>query len=251
MLGARIGHCLRVVCSLLPLPEYTDGTDISYEKPTASTAPGPSTTRISSPSTLRSNPSWPPPMSPSSCPSTSPRTARSPRSNKYVDFYHGLSVQHTAPRTTDTISAVVNMKRRGVEFINVPDSYYKQMKARLAKSEVRLKEDFDVLKKLGILIDFDDSGYLLQLLTKPLMDRPRSSPRLLRDATSIALAPVTSRAYLKRSRESRQSDGFSYYFRLVLLVFFFSLNDVLFSSTPLVSYWHVFHSSLFFSRFFL
>jgi len=91
---------------------------------------------------------------------------------EYVDFYNGPGVQHIALRTTDIISAVVNMKRRGVEFINVPDSYYKQMRVRLAKSEVRLKEDFDVLKKLGILIDFDEGGYLLQLFTKPLMDRP-------------------------------------------------------------------------------
>ena len=91
---------------------------------------------------------------------------------EYVDFHSGPGVQHIALRTTDIISAVVNMKRRGVEFINVPDSYYKQMKVRLAKSEVRLKENFDMLKKLGILIDFDDGGYLLQFFTKPLMDRP-------------------------------------------------------------------------------
>lgn len=64
------------------------------------------------------------------------------------------------------------MKKRGVQFISVPDTYYQQMRVRLASSGMRLKEDFDVLEDLGILIDFDEGGYLLQLFTKPLMDRP-------------------------------------------------------------------------------
>ncbi|RPA99483.1 4-hydroxyphenylpyruvate dioxygenase [Choiromyces venosus 120613-1] len=91
---------------------------------------------------------------------------------EYIDFYSGSGVQHIALRTTNIIAAVSNMKARGIEFITVPDSYYKQMKLRLGKSGVRVKEDFDTLKELGILIDFDEGGYLLQLFTKPLMDRP-------------------------------------------------------------------------------
>lgn len=91
---------------------------------------------------------------------------------EYVEFFNGSGVQHIALRTNDVISTVVNMKKRGVQFITVPDSYYKQMRARLSASGLRLKEDFDVLQELGILIDFDEGGYLLQLFTKPLMDRP-------------------------------------------------------------------------------
>lgn len=91
---------------------------------------------------------------------------------EYVEFFSGAGVQHIALRTTDIISTVVNMKKRGVHFITVPDSYYKQMRVRLSASGLRLKEDFDVLEELGILIDFDEGGYLLQLFTKPLMDRP-------------------------------------------------------------------------------
>lgn len=91
---------------------------------------------------------------------------------EYVEFFNGAGVQHIALRTTDIISTVVNMKKRGVHFITVPDSYYKQMRVRLSASGLRLKEDFDVLEELGILIDFDEGGYLLQLFTKPLMDRP-------------------------------------------------------------------------------
>lgn len=93
---------------------------------------------------------------------------------EYVDFYSGAGVQHIALRTNNIIAAVSNMRARGVEFINVPSTYYATMRQRL-KSDKRcweLKEDFDVIEKLNILIDFDEGGYLLQLFTKPLMDRP-------------------------------------------------------------------------------
>ncbi|KAL7276382.1 hypothetical protein RUND412_000619 [Rhizina undulata] len=91
---------------------------------------------------------------------------------EYVQFYNGAGVQHIALRTVDIISAVVNMKKRGVEFISVPETYYIAMRERLEKSGMRLKEDFKTLQSLNILIDFDEGGYLLQLFTKPLMDRP-------------------------------------------------------------------------------
>jgi 4-hydroxyphenylpyruvate dioxygenase len=93
---------------------------------------------------------------------------------EYVDFYGGAGVQHIALRTHDIISAVSNMRARGVEFINVPETYYTTMRQRLKadKRNWKLQEDFDTIQKLNILIDFDESGYLLQLFTKPLMDRP-------------------------------------------------------------------------------
>ncbi|EON68144.1 4-hydroxyphenylpyruvate dioxygenase [Coniosporium apollinis CBS 100218] len=91
---------------------------------------------------------------------------------EYVAFYGGAGVQHIALRTTDIIAAITNLKARGVEFIKVPGTYYDAMAARLKKSGLRLEEDFEVLKSLDILIDFDEGGYLLQLFTKHLMDRP-------------------------------------------------------------------------------
>lgn len=91
---------------------------------------------------------------------------------EYVDFYGGPGVQHIALRTTDIISAITNLKARGVEFIKVPATYYEQMKLRLKRSGMVLNEDFELLKSLDILIDFDEGGYLLQLFTKHLMDRP-------------------------------------------------------------------------------
>lgn len=93
---------------------------------------------------------------------------------EYVLFNSGAGVQHIALLTKDIISSVKAMRARGVEFISVPKSYYDTMRARLKtdKRSWELKEEFDVIEKLNILIDYDEQGYLLQLFTKPLMDRP-------------------------------------------------------------------------------
>ena len=91
---------------------------------------------------------------------------------EFVDFYDGAGVQHIAMRTKHIIETVTNMRARGVEFISVPETYYDTMRMRLKKSGVQLEEDFQVIQSLNILIDFDEGGYLLQLFTKPLLDRP-------------------------------------------------------------------------------
>lgn len=93
---------------------------------------------------------------------------------EYVDFYGGAGVQHIALRTSDIVQAVTNLRARGTEFISVPSTYYETMAQRLKtdKRGWKLQEDFAVLQRLNILIDFDEGGYLLQLFTKPLMDRP-------------------------------------------------------------------------------
>ncbi|KAH8677457.1 Glyoxalase/Bleomycin resistance protein/Dihydroxybiphenyl dioxygenase [Xylariales sp. PMI_506] len=93
---------------------------------------------------------------------------------EYVIFNSGAGVQHIALLTHDIISTVSAMRARGVEFINVPPTYYDTMRQRL-KTEKRnwdLKENLDTIQGLNILIDYDEQGYLLQLFTKPLMDRP-------------------------------------------------------------------------------
>jgi len=91
---------------------------------------------------------------------------------EYVDFYGGPGVQHIALRTDNIIEAITNLKARGVEFIKVPETYYESMRMRLKRAGMTLNEDFETLKSLDILIDFDEGGYLLQLFTKHLMDRP-------------------------------------------------------------------------------
>ncbi|KAK4202621.1 Glyoxalase/Bleomycin resistance protein/Dihydroxybiphenyl dioxygenase [Triangularia verruculosa] len=93
---------------------------------------------------------------------------------EYVLFNSGPGVQHIALLTEDIITTVSSLRERGVEFINVPSTYYDAMRQRL-KSEKRnweLKESMDTIERLNILIDYDEGGYLLQLFTKPLMDRP-------------------------------------------------------------------------------
>ncbi|GAB7356941.1 hypothetical protein MBLNU459_g7786t1 [Dothideomycetes sp. NU459] len=91
---------------------------------------------------------------------------------EYVDFYGGAGVQHIALRTDDIIRDIENLKARGVEFIKVPETYYAAMSKRLQAAGMTLNEDFEMIKSLDILIDFDEGGYLLQLFTKHLMDRP-------------------------------------------------------------------------------
>ncbi|KAK3314991.1 putative 4-hydroxyphenylpyruvate dioxygenase [Apodospora peruviana] len=93
---------------------------------------------------------------------------------EYVLFNSGPGVQHIALLTEDIITTVSAMRARGVEFISVPQTYYDTMRARLKtdRREWELKEEFEVLEALNILIDYDERGYLLQLFTKPLMDRP-------------------------------------------------------------------------------
>ena len=91
---------------------------------------------------------------------------------EYVDFYGGSGVQHIALRTSDIVSTIRALRTRGVEFIRVPSAYYDDVQTRLAAAGLSLEEDFNTLRELDILIDFDANGYLLQLFTKHLMDRP-------------------------------------------------------------------------------
>jgi 4-hydroxyphenylpyruvate dioxygenase len=85
---------------------------------------------------------------------------------EYVDFYNGAGVQHIALRTSNIIRDISNLKARGMEFIKVPETYYDDMRIRLKQQGMVLDEDFETLKRLDILIDFDENGYLLQLFTK-------------------------------------------------------------------------------------
>jgi len=87
---------------------------------------------------------------------------------EYIDFYNGSGVQHIAVATNNIVSTVSAMRDRGVEFLYVPDNYYDDLLERVGQ----IDEDVEVLKRHGILIDRDDEGYLLQLFTKPVVDRP-------------------------------------------------------------------------------
>ena len=87
---------------------------------------------------------------------------------EYLDFYNGPGVQHLALATDNIIITVEEMKKRGIEFLYVPETYYDDLIDRVG----HIEEDVNLLRKNGILIDRDDDGYLLQIFTKPLVHRP-------------------------------------------------------------------------------
>jgi 4-hydroxyphenylpyruvate dioxygenase len=87
---------------------------------------------------------------------------------EYIDFYEGAGVQHIAVATDDIMDTVTKLKDRGVEFLYVPTNYYDDLLDRVGE----IDEDIEPLKERGILVDRDEDGYLLQLFTKPVVDRP-------------------------------------------------------------------------------
>jgi 4-hydroxyphenylpyruvate dioxygenase len=88
--------------------------------------------------------------------------------DEYLDFYRGPGVQHLALLTNDIIASVTTLRANGVEFLTVPGSYHDALETRVG----RIDEAIDTVRQLGLLVDRDDEGYLLQLFTKPVEDRP-------------------------------------------------------------------------------
>lgn len=87
---------------------------------------------------------------------------------EFLEYFDGEGVQHVAMATNDIVQTVTDLKARGVEFLSVPTTYYDDLLDRVGK----IDEDIEPLKELGILVDRDDEGYLLQIFTKPVQDRP-------------------------------------------------------------------------------
>ena len=87
---------------------------------------------------------------------------------EYLDFYQGPGVQHMALATDDIVSTVTHMQNQGVSFLSVPHSYYTALQERIGK----IDEPIEELERLGILVDRDDQGYMLQIFTRPVEDRP-------------------------------------------------------------------------------
>jgi len=91
---------------------------------------------------------------------------------EYVEYHGGPGVQHIAMRTRDIITAIRALRARGVKFLSIPKEYYVDLRKRLQASPVHVEEDLNVIEQLSILVDFDDKGYLLQIFTEPVEDRP-------------------------------------------------------------------------------
>jgi len=101
------------------------------------------------------------------------KAAKRSQIEEYLDFYEGSGVQHIAVATDDIIKTVSQLKENGVEFLSTPpEEYYRSVPGRLEEFSHELREDIEKLKSLGIMIDADEEGYLLQIFTKPIEDRP-------------------------------------------------------------------------------
>jgi 4-hydroxyphenylpyruvate dioxygenase len=87
---------------------------------------------------------------------------------EYIEYYRGAGAQHIAMATRDIVGCVTELSRRGVEFLAIPDEYYDEVPERVGEIDEQLED----LRRLGILVDRDDEGYLLQIFTKPIGDRP-------------------------------------------------------------------------------
>jgi 4-hydroxyphenylpyruvate dioxygenase len=88
--------------------------------------------------------------------------------DEYLEFYQGPGVQHIAMATDDIVETVSKLQRQGVEFLRVPATYYEELEARVG----RIDEPIEQLSELGVLVDRDDEGYMLQIFTRPVEDRP-------------------------------------------------------------------------------
>ncbi|TVR29089.1 MAG: 4-hydroxyphenylpyruvate dioxygenase [Balneolaceae bacterium] len=87
---------------------------------------------------------------------------------EYLDFYEGPGVQHVAVATDDILHTIEELRKRGIQFLSIPDTYYDELEGRVGE----IDEQTSTLRKLGILVDRDDEGYLLQIFTKPIQPRP-------------------------------------------------------------------------------
>jgi 4-hydroxyphenylpyruvate dioxygenase len=121
---------------------------------------------------------------------------------EYLDFYEGEGVQHIAIATKDIVATVRDLMSRGVEFLKVPNTYYEDLFDRVGV----IDEDIEPLKELGILVDRDDEGYLLQLFSKPVEDRPTMFFEIIQRKGAKSFGKGNFKALfeaLEREQESR------------------------------------------------
>ena len=127
---------------------------------------------------------------------------------EYLDFYEGSGVQHIAVATNDIIGTITEMRKRGVEFLSTPpDEYYKAVPFRLDEHNHELKEDIETLKSLGIMIDADEEGYLLQIFTKPVEDRPTLFFEIIQRMGALGFGAGNFKALFESIEREQQKRG--------------------------------------------
>ena len=122
---------------------------------------------------------------------------------EYIDYYHTPGVQHIAIHTDNIITSITRMKNAGVEFLYVPDAYYDALLSRVGD----IDEDVEALAKLGILVDRDDRGYLLQLFTKPVEDRPTLFFEIIQRKGAISFGKGNFKALFVSIEEEQRRRG--------------------------------------------
>jgi len=122
---------------------------------------------------------------------------------EYLDFYEGPGVQHVALATNDVCHTVSDLRRRGVEFLDVPDTYYESIWEHVGE----VREDEELIKRLGILADRDEDGYLLQLFTKPVQDRPTVFFEFIQRAGSRGFGAGNFKALFEAIEREQEARG--------------------------------------------
>ncbi len=122
---------------------------------------------------------------------------------EYIEFYNGPGVQHVALATDNIIHTVGELRKRGVEFLHVPDTYYETVTERVG----HIDEDLNELKKLNILIDRDEEGYLLQIFSKPVEDRPTVFYEIIQRKGALSFGKGNFKALFESIEREQQNRG--------------------------------------------
>lgn len=122
---------------------------------------------------------------------------------EYIEFYNGAGVQHMALATDNIIETVTALRDRGIEFLTVPSSYYEDVLDRVGE----IDEDLQPLSELGILIDRDDEGYLLQIFTKPILDRPTMFIEIIQRKGAKSFGKGNFKALFEAIEREQESRG--------------------------------------------
>jgi 4-hydroxyphenylpyruvate dioxygenase len=122
---------------------------------------------------------------------------------EYIEYYNGPGVQHVALATDNIIQTVGELRKRGVEFLFVPDAYYETVVDRVGN----IDEDLAELKKMNILIDRDDEGYLLQIFTKPVEDRPTVFYEIIQRKGALSFGKGNFKALFESIEREQENRG--------------------------------------------
>jgi 4-hydroxyphenylpyruvate dioxygenase len=122
---------------------------------------------------------------------------------EYLEYYHGPGIQHLALATNDIIATVTQLQEHGIEFLKVPHAYYTELQTRMGK----IDEPVDELERLGILVDRDDEGYMLQIFTRPVEDRPTLFYEIIQRKGSRSFGKGNFKALFEAIEREQQERG--------------------------------------------